>query len=92
MIALIDGLERFCEEIVTNKLFWVNEVLSFFNISAGTPLSTQLLAEHDKYVQSICAPDRRTVDKALRGSYANYEDMIKADDEIEEEKNNEKTK
>lgn len=85
LMALFESLEKFTDEITSNKLFWVSDVLNFFNIPQDSPLSRQLIAEHEKHLkQMFSLDDRKSVTgPERRKSYAGKDDM---DDEIEEEK------
>lgn len=47
LIALIDSLERFCNEVVSNKLFWVSDVLVFFSIQIDAPAGRKLTTERE---------------------------------------------
>lgn len=85
LMTLFESLERFTNEITSNKLFWVSDVLDFFNIPQDSPLSRQLVAEHEKHLKQVFSLDDRKSEtaKERRKSYAGKEEM---DDEIEEEK------
>ena len=79
MIALIDSLEKFTNEITQNQVYWVEPVLSFFNIKASSYEGSQLIAQRAKYIQSLGI--KSTANSTMhRGSYTNKEDF-----EIEEE-------
>lgn len=85
LMALFESLEKFTDEITSNKLFWVSDVLNFFNIPQDSPLSHQLIAEHEKHLKQVFSlDDRKSVTRPeRRKSYAGKDEM---DDEIEEEK------
>ena len=81
LMRLIGSLEKFTDEIVGNKIFWVEPVLKFFDIQTSSYEGTQLLAQREKYVQTQgILPSRSNVKH--RGSYTNKEDL---ENEIEEE-------
>jgi len=35
LIGQVRNLERFCNEVLSNKLFWTPEILNFFQVPTG---------------------------------------------------------
>ena len=76
LVALFDNLERFTDEITSNKLFWVPDVFAFFNVPPE--LSRQLSDEHEKHLKQVFQIDSR---KSMTDQRA----MSYSEDDIEEE-------
>lgn len=45
LIGQVRNLERFCNEVLSNKLFWTPEILNFFQVPTG--LLPQFEAERE---------------------------------------------
>ena len=75
-MALFDSLERFIDEITSNKLFWVSEVLSFFNIPSDSSLARQLTAEHEKHVKQVFSLEERNSMQGAVRRHSYSEDEI----------------
>jgi hypothetical protein len=74
MVAYIQNLERYCNEIAQNKLLWTPEVLIFFSIAVEDLHTFEM--EREVYQRK-----RQTeimgsgADKNRRMSYSNFEDF-----------------
>lgn len=76
-MALFDSLEKFTDEVTSNKLFWVPDIFAFFNVPPE--LSRQLTLEHEKHLKQVFNIETRpSVTEQRAMSYS-------GDDEIEEE-------
>jgi len=77
---MIRNLERFCNEILSNKLLWAPQVLEFFQVP---PKKCDLFEKEREKRQNICSSGidfNQADDKNARStSYCNFNDFVQHD-------------
>lgn len=86
VVNFIKNLERFCNEVADNKLFWTPEVIAFFGITDEKLKKEYEFAREDLQRQMQSNKDGQLGGNHYRRqSYVNLERALVTDNEIQEE-------
>lgn len=84
VVSFIKNLERFCNEVADNKLFWTHDIISFFGIPEHGAIRATFEREREAYSRSLSKDGLGSIrGEARRQSYVNFDaEMLDSGSEI----------